>query len=74
MSNIAKGYAIQTDKEFIQFLHFALGAGAKIQSQFYIARDLGYITDDDSERIYGMASETARIITGFPKYLKGVNW
>ena len=74
MSNIAKGYAIQTDKEFIQFLHIALGSGTEIQSQFYIARDLDYITDDDFEQIYGMASKTARIITGFPKYLKGVNW
>ena len=74
MSNIAKGYARQIDKEFIQFMYIALGSGAEIQSQFYISRDLGYITDDDSERIYGMANKTAHIITGFPKYLKGVNW
>jgi len=71
MSNIAEGYARQTDKEFVQFLYIALGSVAEIQSQFYIARDLGYIANDEFSRIYEMAGETARIIVGFIKYLKG---
>jgi len=61
MSNIAEGYARQTDKEFVQFLHIALGSVAEIQSQFYIARDLGYIADAEFNQVYEMASETARI-------------
>ena len=73
MSNIAEGYARQTDKEFVQFLYIALGSVAEIQSQFHIAQDLGYISHDEFERIYGMASETARIIGGFIKYLKGTS-
>ena len=72
MSNIAEGYARQTDKEFVQYLHIALGSVTEIQSQLYIARDLGYIADAEFSRVYGMAGETARIITGFIRYLKGV--
>ena len=71
MSNIAEGYARQTDKEFGQFLHIALGSVAEVQSQLYIAQDLGYISSAEFGRIYELASETARLIMGFIKYLRG---
>jgi len=47
MSNIAEGYARQTDKEFGQFLHIALGSVAEVQSYLYIAQDLGHLSDKD---------------------------
>jgi len=52
---------LKTLKEFIQFLYIALGSVAEIQSQFHIARDLGYIADAEFNQVYEMASETARI-------------
>lgn len=73
MSNIAEGYARQTDREFTQFLHIALGSMGEMQSQLYIARDLKYISNEDFNKIYKQGSETARLITGFIKYLKGTN-
>ena len=72
MSNIAEGYARQTDKEFNQFLHIALGSVAEVQSQLYIARDLSYISEEEFNRIYELSSEVARLITGFIKYLQGI--
>ncbi|MCK4221673.1 MAG: four helix bundle protein [Dehalococcoidia bacterium] len=71
MSNIAEGFARQTDKEFVQFLHVASGSAAEIQSQLYVARDLDYVSDEEFGRISGLAGETARLIMGFIKYLKG---
>jgi four helix bundle protein len=71
MSNIAEGYARQTNKEFNQFLHIALGSVAEVQSQLYIAQDLNYISKEEFGRIYELASESARLITGFIKYLRG---
>jgi len=71
MSNIAEGYARQTNREFGQFLHIALGSVAEVQSQLYIAQDLNYISKEEFARIYELASETARLVTGFIKYLKG---
>ena len=71
MSNIAEGYARQTNREFSQFLHIALGSVAELQSQLYIAQDLNYVSKEEFDRIYGLSSEVARLITGFIKYLKG---
>ncbi|MCL0066247.1 four helix bundle protein [Dehalococcoidia bacterium] len=71
MSNIAEGYARQTDKEFTQFLYIALGSVAEVQSQLHIAQDLKYISKEDFDKIYEQGSETGRLITGFIKYLKG---
>ena len=71
MSNVAEGYARQTGREFIQFLYIALGLAAEVQSQLYIARDLRYLSQEEFDKIYGLAGETAKLITGFIKYLKG---
>ena len=73
MSNIAEGYARQTDKEFTHFLYIALGSVAEVQSQLYIAQDLKYISKEDFNKIYELGSETARLTNGFIKYLKGTS-
>ena len=70
MSNIAEGYARQTDKEFIQFLHIALGSVAEVQSQLYIAQGLGYISNGQFNEIHELSRETAKLINGFIKYLR----
>jgi four helix bundle protein len=71
MSNIAEGYARQTDKEFVQFLYIALGSVAEVQSQLYIAQDLNYLSGEQFDEVYKLSSEVARLITGFTKYLQG---
>jgi four helix bundle protein len=71
MSNIAEGYARQTDKEFVQFLYIALGSVAEVQSQLYIAQDLNYLSGEQFDEVYKQSSEVARLITGFTKYLQG---
>ena len=42
-SNVAEGHARQHNKEFKQFLHIALGSVAEVDTQLFIARELGYI-------------------------------
>jgi len=70
MSNIAEGFSRQTDKEFIQFLYIAKGSVSETQSQLYVARDLGYIEIEEFNKVYETASEIARLITGFIRYLQ----
>lgn len=41
-SNIAEGSARKTTKEFIQFLHIALGSAAELETQLLIASELGF--------------------------------
>ncbi|MEW6162241.1 MAG: four helix bundle protein [Nitrospirota bacterium] len=69
MSNIAEGYARQTDKEFTKFLYIAIGSNAEFQSQLYVAIDLNYISRDEFERLYSKSVETSKLIRGFIKYL-----
>ena len=70
MSNIAEGYARQTDREFIHFLYIARGSAFEMQSQLYVSLDLGYTSNEDFERLYESTSEISRLIMGLIKYLK----
>ncbi len=72
-TNISRGegFSRQTNKEFSQFLHIALGSVAEVQSQLYIVQDLNYISKEEFGRIYALSSEAARLVTGFIKYLQG---
>jgi len=46
-SNIAEGAARNSKKEFIQFLYFALGSLAELETQIIIANKLEYINNLD---------------------------
>ncbi|MFA4837325.1 MAG: four helix bundle protein [Dehalococcoidia bacterium] len=70
MSNIAEGYGRQTDKEFTQFLYMARGSAAEVQSQLYVALDLGYLSKPAFQELYDLAEETMKLVSGFIKYLK----
>ena len=73
ISNVAEGFSRQTDKEFVQFLHIAKGSASEVQSQLYIALDLGYISQEEFSKLYNQADEVAKLISGFIRYLKGVD-
>jgi len=73
ISNIAEGFSRQTDQEFVQFLHIAKGSTSEVQSQLYVALDLDYINREEFERLYDEADQVARLISGFIKYLKGID-
>lgn len=71
VSNIAEGFGRQTDREFVHFLYTARGSASEVQSHLYVASDLGYLTRDDFARLYSLADEVSRLISGFIRYLKG---
>lgn len=70
MANIAEGFARRTKKEFINFLGMAHGSAAELQSHFYIAFDLGYLSSEKFKTLYNMADEISRMIQGLANYLK----
>ncbi len=69
MLNIAEGFARRTDKEFNNFLGYAHGSSAEVQSALYIALDRNYITSEQFGEVYESCNETSKLIMGFMKYL-----
>ena len=70
MSNIAEGFERASRPEFHQFLVIAKGSCAEVRSQLYVALDVGYITNDQFEKVQGQAEEVGRIIGGLRASLK----
>jgi len=73
ISNIAEGFSRQTDKEFVQFLYMAKGSTSEVQSQLYIAADLGYINQEELTKLYNQADEVGRLIFGLIRYLRNAH-
>ena len=70
MSNVAEGFTRKSNREFIQFLFISLSSTAEVQSQLYVALDLGYISEGSFRLIYDQAGAMARLISNFIKYLR----
>ena len=70
MSNIAEGFARDTNKEFMRFLIMARGSTAEVQSDLFIALDLRYINQDEFQKNYCKAENLGKKINGLIKYLK----
>ena len=53
-SNIAEGAGRNSSKEFVQFLHIALGSIAELETQLIISQKLGFVEKIDFllEKIY----------------------
>ena len=70
MDNIAEGFDDGSPREFIRFLGYSQRSCSEVQSQLYRALDCKYITKNQFDRIYEIASECRKQIKGFRKYLR----
>lgn len=70
MSNIAEGYERGGNKEFKQFLAQAKGSTGEVESQLFVARDIGYINDKKFNELIELTNDTANLIGAFMNYLK----
>lgn len=70
MSNIAEGFARETDVEFHRFLVIARGSAAEVKAQMYVAADLGYVAQETFSDLLERIDRIARQLTGLMKYLK----
>jgi len=70
MANIAEGHGRRSNKEFATFLNFAHGSVAETQSHLHIARELGYVSDQDFTALYGELDEVCRMIMKLSQHLR----
>jgi len=66
-SNIAEGAGRKGNKEFIQFLHIALGSLSEVDTQYLIAVRLKYI--ENNEELELLINDVKRLLLGFRNYL-----
>ena len=69
-SNVAEGFERGSKQELIQFLYVARGSCGELRSQLFIAKDLGYLDDNDFDILISSATNVSRQINGFIEYLK----
>ena len=69
-SNIAEGASRQTNKEFIQFLYISLGSASEVETQLIIARELGFINEENMQTINKKVENIKKMIIGLINYKK----
>jgi len=70
MSNIAEGFESQTQAMFIKYLAYAKGSAGELRAQLYIARDQGYITDEEFDAAFSLAEICSKQLSRFIQYLE----
>lgn len=70
MDNISEGFDDGGRNEFVKFLGYSQRSCGEVQSQLYRAMDCQYISKDQFEQVYDLASECRKQIKGFRKYLR----
>jgi four helix bundle protein len=70
-SNIAEGAARGSKKEFIQFLHIALGSLSEVETQLVIANRLGYV--NDTNNMDQQLGTIRKLILGLIRYSRARN-
>ena len=69
MANIAEGYERGGTKEFSQFLSIAKGSVGELKAHLYVALDQQYFTKEHFDRLFGVATDIARLLGGLMNYL-----
>ena len=69
-NNIAEGFGRKGRKEFVQFLHIALGSSSEVKSMVYLALRLDHIDKPQKELLLDIVDETNRLIYGLIKSIR----
>ena len=64
-SNIAEGFSRKGKKEKIQFYTIAKGSLTELESQYLVARDIGYLSVPDIDGIFKHITSVHRLANAF---------
>ena len=69
-SNIAEGIGRNFSRETLQFLHISRGSVYEVETQVYLAFDLGYISQEQLDKVLLKIEECRRLLHGFINFYK----
>ncbi|MBM3126797.1 MAG: four helix bundle protein [Chloroflexi bacterium] len=70
MSNIAEGFEGQSQAVFIRYLAHAKGSAGELRAQWYIAKDQGYINDEEFNTSFSLVEICSKQIARLIQYLE----
>jgi len=74
-SNIAEGAARRTDKDFIHFLHMALGSASELDTQMEIVKRLKLVKMKELDDLQYQVNEISRMLQGLMKSVRNrIKW
>ncbi|NIO49111.1 MAG: four helix bundle protein [Candidatus Aminicenantes bacterium] len=69
-SNIAEGYGRKTTPEYIQSLYISYGSICELETQILLSGDLGYINDNNLNKLLKVIEEVERMLKALIKSLE----
>lgn len=63
MANIAEGFELYGDNQFHHALTIAKASCAEVRSHLYIAHDIGYLDQDQFDRLVELNIEVTRLVS-----------
>ena len=68
-SNVAEGFSRKSEREKKYFYFIARGSVTELQNQLLIARDVGYISSMQFNKVASQAIKVHKLINGLSRYL-----
>jgi four helix bundle protein len=67
-SNIAEGHGRWTRRDCKSFIYIARGSAFELDTQIYLAEDIGWLTPREAESLREAVGEIARMLNGLIRY------
>lgn len=69
-ANISEGCGRQYKKETLQFLHISRGSLYELETELYVAFDIGYIPENKLKNTLQLHEESLKLLHGFINYIE----